>query len=141
MTDIDLQQPDGLNHFGDLIGLEFTKLEDGSSHCQLEVNESHLNPHHVVHGAVVYSLADTGMGGALFSSLDPGQRCATLEIKISYLHFATSGTLSCESRVVQKSRRFGFTESEVFSDERRIAKATGTFAILSGLRKREGQEK
>jgi acyl-CoA thioesterase len=136
MADIDLQQPDGLNHFGDLIGLEFTKIEDGYSHCQLEVNESHLNPHRVVHGGTIYSLADTGMGGALFSSLDPGQRCATLEIKISYLQFVTSGTLSCKSKVVQKSRRFGFTESEVFNGERLIAKATGTFAILSGTRKR-----
>jgi acyl-CoA thioesterase len=130
MTDIDPQQSNGLNQFGDLIGLCFTKLEDGFSQCQLEVKESHLNPHGVVHGGAIYSLADTGMGGALFSSLDSGQRCATLEIKISYFHFATSGILSCDSKVVQKSRRFGFTESEVFDSERLIAKATGTFAIL-----------
>jgi len=132
MTDIDPQQPHGLNHFGDLIGLEFSKLEDGFSQCQLEVKESYLNPHRVVHGGVIYSLADTGMGGALFSSLDSGQRCATLEIKISYFHFVTSGILSCNSKVAQKSRRFGFTESEVFNGERLIAKATGTFAILEG---------
>jgi acyl-CoA thioesterase len=134
MTHIDPHQPDGLNHFGDLIGLEFTDLENGVSHCHIEAKESHLNPHRVVHGGVIYSLADTGMGGALFSSLDPGQRCATLEIKISYLQFVTSGTLSCESKVVQKSRRFGFTESEVFNDERLVAKATGTFAILGATR-------
>ncbi len=132
MTDIDPQQPHGLNHFGDLIGLEFSKLKDGFSQCQLEVKESYLNPHRVVHGGVIYSLADTGMGGALFSSLDSGQRCATLEIKISYFHFVTSGILSCNSKVAQKSRRFGFTESEVFNGERLIAKATGTFAILGG---------
>jgi acyl-CoA thioesterase len=138
MADIDLQQPNGLNHFGDLIGLEFIKLEDGLSQCQLEVRESHLNPHRMVHGGVIYSLADTGMGGALFSSLDPGQRCATLEIKISYFHFVTTGILSCESKVVRKSRRFGFTESEVYNDERLIAKATGTFAILGGPKDRAG---
>jgi acyl-CoA thioesterase len=126
MSDIDLQQPNGLNHFGDLIGLEFM------------VKESHLNPHRMVHGGVIYSLADTGMGGALFSSLDRGQRCATLEIKISYLHFVTSGNLSCESKVVRKSRRFGFTESEVYNDERLIAKATGTFAILGGTKDSAG---
>lgn len=138
MSDFDLQQPNGLNHFGDLIGLEFIKLEDGVSQCQLEVKESHLNPHRMVHGGVIYSLADTGMGGALFSSLDRGQRCATLEIKISYLHFVTSGNLSCESKVVRKSRRFGFTESEVYNDERLIAKATGTFAILGGTKDSAG---
>ena len=132
MADDNPRNSHGPNHFGDLIGLEFTKFKDGTSHCRLEVNESHLNPHRVVHGGVVYSLADTGMGGALFSSLDPGQRCATLEIKISYFHFVTSGILSCESKVVQKSRRFGFMQSEIFNDERLIASATGTFTILGG---------
>ncbi len=122
------------NHFGELIGLEFTTIEDGVSHCQIEVNETHLNPNRVVHGGVIYSLADTGMGGALFSCLDPGQRCATLEIKISYLHFVTSGTLSCTTKVIQKSRRFGFLQSEVFNDDRLVASATGTFTILGGKR-------
>lgn len=122
------------NHFGELIGLEFTTMEDGVSQCQIEVNETHLNPNRVVHGGVIYSLADTGMGGALFSSLDPGQRCATLEIKISYLHFVTSGTLSCTTKVIQKSRRFGFLQSEVFNEDRLVASATGTFTILGGKR-------
>lgn len=134
MPDKPTQKPHGPNYFGDLIGLEFTTIEDGVSLCQLEVKESHLNPHRVVHGGVLYSLADTGMGGALFSSLDSGQRCATLEIKISYYHFVTSGVLSCTSRVIQKSRRFGFMESEVFNDDRLVASATGTFTILGGKR-------
>ena len=134
MSNETAQNPHGPNHFGELIGLEFTTIENGASHCQLEVKESHLNPHRVVHGGVLYSLADTGMGGALFSSLDSGQRCATLEIKISYYHFVTSGVLSCTSRVIQKSRRFGFMESEVFNDDRLVASATGTFTILGGKR-------
>lgn len=134
MSDDNPQNPHGPNHFGELIGLEFTTMENGVSRCQLEVNESLLNPHRVVHGGVVYSLADTGMGGALFSSLDPGQRCATLEIKISYFHFVTSGSLTCTSKVIRKSRRFGFMESEIFNDDHLVASATGTFTILGGKR-------
>lgn len=124
-----------INHFGDLIGLKFTELDNGVSHCNLEVNEGHLNLNRVVHGGVIYSLADTGMGAALFSSLEPGQRCATLEIKISYFHFVTTGILTCHSKVLQKSRRFGFLESDVFNDEHIIARATGTFVILGAKRK------
>lgn len=132
MTNNDHQHSDGLNHFGNLIGLEFTTLENGVSHCRLQVKENHMNPYNVVHGGAIYTLADTGMGWALSSSLDAGQRCATLEIKISYLRFVNSGILSCESKVIQKSRRFGFTESEVFNGEHLVARATGTFAILGG---------
>ena len=134
MTSNVVRNSHGPNHFGELIGLEFTTIENGVSHCQLVVAESHLNPHRVVHGGVLYSMVDTGMGGALFSSLDPGQRCATLEIKISYLHFVTAGTLSCNSTVIQKSRRFGFLQSDVFNDDRLVASATGTFTILGGNR-------
>jgi acyl-CoA thioesterase len=133
MSNDNPQNPHGPNYFGELIGLEFAKIENGVSHCSIEVKEAHLNPHRVVHGGVVYSLADTGMGGALFSSLEPGQRCATLEIKISYFHFVTSGVLSCTSNVIRKSRRFGFMESEIFNNDRLVANATGTFTILGGV--------
>lgn len=118
------------NPFGELIGLKISKIEEGQCHCQIEVTKDHHNPYSVVHGGVVYSLADTGMGGALFSSLDSGERCATLEIKISYFQFVISGTLSCESKVIHKSRRFGFMESKIFNDDRLVAEATGTFSIL-----------
>jgi acyl-coenzyme A thioesterase PaaI-like protein len=38
-----------------------------------------------VHGGVVGTLVDFAMGGALTSLLGPGERCATLEVKINYL--------------------------------------------------------
>ena len=117
----------GLNRIADL-------LIDPEQGIIADKSEISAVGHRVVHGGVVYSLADTGMGGALFSSLDPGQRCATLEIKISYYHFVTSGTLSCTSKVIQKSRRFGFMQSEVFNEDRLVASATGTFTILGGKR-------
>jgi acyl-coenzyme A thioesterase PaaI-like protein len=44
----------------------------------------------------VYSLVDYAMGGALTSRLAPGERCATLEIKINYL--APAGAVSVSSR-------------------------------------------
>jgi acyl-coenzyme A thioesterase PaaI-like protein len=47
------QTPGGFNPFGELIGLRFSRIEDGSSQCQLEVAESLLNPYGVVHGGVI----------------------------------------------------------------------------------------
>ena len=52
----------GFHPFGELIGLDFTRCEGGFSQGILEVEARHLNPHNVVHGGVIYSLADTGMG-------------------------------------------------------------------------------
>ena len=56
--------------FADLIGLTFESAEPGTSRCRVPIRAELLNPHGVVHGAVAYALADTGMGGALYPVLE-----------------------------------------------------------------------
>lgn len=121
---------EGFNPFGELIGLNFSKCEKGYSQCILEVNEKLFNPNRVLHGGIVYSMADTGMGGALHSYLDDNELCATIEIKIVYFKAVTSGTLTCETRVIRKGKKIAFLESEIKNDNRLIAKAYGTFSIF-----------
>jgi len=125
------QTPGGFNPFGDLIGLRFSKIEDGSSQCRLEVTESLLNPYGVVHGGVIYSLADTAMGGALYSTMSEEERCVTVEMKVAYFRPATDGTLNCTAEVVHRSKRLGYLESEVKSGDRLVAKASATFSIFA----------
>ena len=84
----------GFNPFGDLIGLQFVKCEGGQSRCTLEVEQRLLNPHGVVHGGVLYSMADTGMGGAMYTVMEKEELCATIEIKITYFKAVRSGTWS-----------------------------------------------
>ena len=98
--------------------------------CSLEIKEDLFNPNGVVHGGVIYSLADTGMGGALHSRLKEGELCSTVEIKIVYFRPVVSGTLRCDSEVIRRGKRLAFTESEIHRGDRLIAKATGTFSIF-----------
>lgn len=112
------------------LGVEMTERGDERSTCALEIAEEHLNPHGVVHGAVAYAMADTGMGAAVYSVLEPDESCATIEIKIVYLAPAKQGTLQCETRVVQRTKSFAVLESDVKNGDRAIARALGTFAIF-----------
>ena len=66
--------------FAELIGLRFEEQRAGYSRCVLQIGEKHLNPNGVAHGAVLYALADTGMGAALHPTLEAGQICATIQI-------------------------------------------------------------
>ncbi len=117
--------------FADLVGFEVTGLGHGTCTSRLTVNESHMNPHGVVHGAVVYALADTGMGGALSSVLDENQICSTIEIKINYFRPAIGGEITCDTQVVNRGSRTGVLQSTVKDDkDRLIAQAMGTFMIL-----------
>lgn len=62
-----------MNHpFAELIDLRIADERAGFSRLELTVTTDHLNPHRVVHGAVVYAMADTGMGAALYPTLDEG---------------------------------------------------------------------
>jgi acyl-CoA thioesterase len=117
--------------FLDLIRLRFTDRGKGFSRTELTITDSHLNPYGTLHGGVVYSLADTGMGGALSSMLEDGERCSTVEIKINYLRSIVSGRLVCDTKVLHQGRSIAFLESTVKNPEGQlVATATGTFNIF-----------
>ncbi len=123
----------GFNPFGELVGLVFTGYGEGRSRCEVTVREELLNPHGVLHGGVLYTMADTGMGGALYSLLDEGELCATVEIKIVYFSAVRAGRMMCDTRVIERRARLAVLESEVYNldgeEERLAAKALGTFYI------------
>ena len=121
--------PKGFHPFGELIGLEFTAIGEGRSSCELEVRTELFNPHGVLHGGAVYAMADTGMGGALYTMLEENELCTTVEIKIAYFTAVKTGKLVCETRVIDRSRRIATMESEVSRDGELVAKALGTFYI------------
>lgn len=123
-------QSKGFHPFGDLIGLQFTKLEQGKSQCTLEVSKNLFNPHKSLHGGVVYSMADTGMGAALYPLLEEDELCATVEVKISYFKPVTNGLLTCNTKVIHKGKRIGVLDSEILNGDRLIGKASGTFSIF-----------
>ena len=120
----------GFNPFGELIGLDFVRSEDGFTRGVLEVDERLFNPHRVLHGGVLYAMVDTGMGGAAYSCLNEDEMCATVEIKIVYLAAVTSGRLTCDTWLVHRGKRIAILESEVKNGERVVAKATGTYSLF-----------
>jgi acyl-CoA thioesterase len=120
-----------MNHcFAELIGLELEEQLEGSSKCSLEADEKLFNPHKVIHGAAIYSLADTGMGAALYPALAVNESCATLEIKINYFRPITSGTISCVTEMVNKGKSIANLESSIYNQGKLAAKANGNYAIF-----------
>ncbi len=97
----------------------------------MAVSEKHLNPHKVVHGAVIYALADTGMGSALYPTLAEGQLCATVEIKINYFKPVRLGELTCITELVNRGKTIANLDSSVYSGEVLVAKANGNYAIFT----------
>lgn len=118
------------NPFGELVGFVAEPSPPSESVFRLSVEPKHLNPHNVVHGAVLYAMADTGMGAALYPTLEASDLCATIEIKITYFKALATGEVVCRTRLVNRGKRVAYLESSLFSGEVLVAKASGTYAIF-----------
>ena len=116
--------------FAELIDLRIDEQRAGASTLSLVVTEVHLNPHRVVHGAIVYGLADTGMGAALYPTLATGEICATIEIKINYFKPVLEGRLVCVTEIVNRGRTIANLESRVYREQVLVAQANGNYAIF-----------
>jgi acyl-CoA thioesterase len=112
------------------VGLAVEEPAAGRSRCTLAIEPMHFNGTGVVHGGVLFTLADTGMGAAIYSLLEKGQFCATVEIKIAYFKAVTGGLVVCDTVVVNAGKRLASVESTLTVEGQLVAKATGTFAVL-----------
>ncbi|PKN85740.1 MAG: hypothetical protein CVU51_08315 [Deltaproteobacteria bacterium HGW-Deltaproteobacteria-1] len=116
--------------FVKLLGLSIEKLENGVCQSKLKIREDFLNKRKIVHGGIIYSMADISMGVAVYSTLKKDEETATIEIKINYLKPANKKVLICDAKIIQRGKQIAVIEAEIKSDNIMIAKAIGTFSII-----------
>jgi len=127
----------GVNNMGiaRLLGMRIETLEDGIGRVSIQVNERLMHPQQIVHGGVIFTLADTAMSMALLSVIPPGTRFSTIEAKINFLAPVRTGELQAEASIVQQGRSIAVLEATVYNlydDERTaVARILGTFSIGS----------
>jgi uncharacterized protein (TIGR00369 family) len=115
----------------DMLHIRRISSESGRAEFELEVCPEVLNPNGVLAGPAVYAMVDYSMGAATVSALEPGNYCATIEIKMSYLSSVRSGVVRAETVVIRKGRQIVFLESKVRdSAGKLIASATGSFMVI-----------
>lgn len=116
------------------LGLEIEDGEPGQAEAWLDVGDDHMNPNGVVHGGVVFTLADTAMGRATMSILDEGQFCASIEVSVRFLRAVPAGRLRARVQVLHAGRRIVHLDGRVFVDgeEKPVAAVSGSFAVLGG---------
>ena len=121
---------------GDVLGMRSVARGEGWSKMELTVDPAWANPNGVLHGGMVYTLVDYGMGGALQPNLPEGDFCTTIEMKVSYLLAVREGVLTAETHVLKEGRNVAFMESKVTDDKGRlVATATGSMFVFRGERR------
>ena len=106
---------------------------NGESRFRMEAGERHHNPMGTVHGGILCTLADSAMGMAFASTLQPGETFTTLEMKINFLRPVFEGDLFAEAKVVHRGRSIGMVECDVATEDGKLlARAVSTCSVLRG---------
>ncbi len=121
--------------YAHLIGMQIETLHNGKGVVRIQVDERLMHHQKMVHGGVIFTLADTAMSMALLSVLPPGTRLSTIEAKINFLLPVRTGELLAEAHVIHRGRSTSVLEATVHNingEERQaIARVLGTFNIAS----------
>jgi len=117
------------------LGVEFLGMENGEAQIALDLLPRHMNSWEVTHGGVTMTLLDVAMSMA-GRSLDPTARAGvTIEMKTSFLQPGGSAgeRIVAKGKAYHRTTTMCFCEGEVWSGDKLVAKAMGTFKYLRRL--------
>ncbi|MCS7173769.1 MAG: hotdog fold thioesterase [Armatimonadetes bacterium] len=90
--------------FGRLLGVEVEEVRPGYARVALELRPEHRNFHGVVHGGVIFSLADCAFAAA---SNAHNEQAVAISATIHFLRAPTPGRLQAECVEEHRSRSLG----------------------------------
>lgn len=116
--------------FNSVCGIKVEQAINGESFTSMIVAPHHLNVLGILHGGAAYSLADVSTGSAAFSALGDGENCVTQDLHYRYLSSVKSGIVTARGKVLKKGRRSVVVESKIYSGDKLIGTADGTYAVI-----------
>lgn len=90
------------DRFAAYCGLELVECHPGYSKAQVKINEHHLNGAGIVHGGLLFSLADFCFGTAANAY---GKVALTINTTMVFTKKAIGGVLTAEAREIGKSNK------------------------------------
>ena len=107
-------------------GILITHAEPGLVRGELSVNENSYNPHGIVHGGALTTLADTAAGCCACSK---GGHCVTSNCTMEFLRPATGKKIYCVATPKKMGRSLSTIQVSLTNDEG-VEVATGTFTFF-----------
>jgi uncharacterized protein (TIGR00369 family) len=122
--------------FNKYLGMKVVAVERGYVHCELPFRDELVGDpvRPAIHGGVISTLADAVGGCAVFSIIEPGAKCSTIDLRVDYLRPGRLETLHAKARVLRKGGRVVVAKIDVYQDdpEAPIAVAMAVYAVRKG---------
>lgn len=101
--------------YAERIGAELIEIKPGWARVAMRLEEGHLNFMGMIHGGVIFSLADVAFGAAANSF---GSRAMALSVGIDFLAAPkTEGEMTAEVELVTRAGKMGFYRMKVTDAE------------------------
>ena len=121
--------------FWELIGAKVIHADNGHAIVEMHIEDKHLQAYGILHGGVLATLIDNGIGAAVHSLLTDEQASATVDLNVKFLKGISEGVLQSEAKVFKKGRNMMFAECSISNEkDELIAWGSGTFAVLDRKR-------
>jgi len=113
-------------------GIELVDATPGAAEVAFEAGAHHVNLQGLVHGGLLATLADTAMGLAVRTVLEPGRRHVTVQLGVEFLSPGRPGRIVARGRAVKVGRQLGFAEADVVDARGRLlARARATLSVTT----------
>lgn len=116
------------------LNFTLTRVEAGSVTFEGEPTELMCNPYGTAHGGWAATVLDSALACAVHTTLLPGDRYTSAEMKVSFLRPilpGKTGKLICEGRIINRGRTLALSEATlVDADGKLYAHGTETCMIF-----------
>jgi uncharacterized protein (TIGR00369 family) len=113
-------------------GIELVDASPGVVEVAFQAGPEHVNLQGLVHGGMLATVADTAMGLAVRTILEPGRRHVTVQLGVEFLSPGRPGRIVARGRSVKIGSQLGFAEADVVDTrDRLLARAHSTLSVTT----------
>lgn len=119
--------------FNRWLGIRLREVRHGFAHLVLPFRDELVGDptRPALHGGTISTVADTVGGAAVFSVIEAGARCSTIDLRVDYLRPGRLQDLNAQATVLRVGNRVAVASIQVFHDDpaKPIAAAMGVYAV------------
>ncbi len=112
------------NQFIQLCGIQLLEDPEGNYYAQAQVTPQVHNPYGIVHGGLLYTMADMVSGA---TARQHGKHPVTLDSDLHFLRNVASGTLTARAEPVRMGGSVAVLRAKVCCGDKLLAEGTFTF--------------
>ena len=98
--------------------MHIESIEDNKVILYAKVNKKSLNPFDIVHGGLIFGLADTAMGTLCILN---GRKGVTIDTNISYLRPCKVNIIRCIATPIKEGLTIGVYKAEIYNSNNELA--------------------